>query len=405
MKDNDYKITELDAAPIPRLILKYFSASFFALFFDALYNIIDTLFIGRGVGDNAMGGVSVAFPFMLIQGAIAQTVGGGAAAAVSRLIGKNDREGAGSVTANAMAVFYISAVIVTVLGLSFMTPVLRLCGATDDILPYAEEYFTVILLGNVFSTGFSSIIRAEGAMGYSLLIWLIPTGVNITLDAVFIYALHMGVKGAALATIICQMTSFAMSVAFFTRRTCQSFKKVKLSAKTAVDIIAAGFPTLVQTGGLSLLFAFINKILSVTDGAAAVNTFAYLSKLITFAVVPINAMSQAASPVIGYGFGKGNFRRAENAYRFSVAVCLIYSGIAAAAALLLPDRLMSVFSENAEIVALGAQALKILSAALPFAVAVIITASYFQAGGKKLCAAVSGASLPVLIIILSLPLS
>lgn len=399
------KINELETAGIPKLILKYSSVTFIALLFDALYNIIDTLFVGRGVGDNAMGGVAVALPFMLIQGAISQTVGSGAASLVSRYLGKKEYEKAGCTTANAMAVFYTAAVIVTIIGLIFKTPLLKICGSTDDILPFAEEYFTVIVLGNVFSTGFSSIIRAEGRMVYGLLIWLIPTGVNIALDAVFIYGLHMGVRGAALATVICQITSFAMSVIFFTRLSCQKFNKIKLDIKTVSQIITTGLPALLQMGSISLLFTVINKILAVTGGTITVNTFAYLGKIITFGIVPFNAVSQAVAPVIGFSFGAKSSKRTEKAYQFALLICLAYSAAAMALSLLFPQLFMKLFTDNSDIIIQGTEALKIIAASLPFVPITLITGSYLQAIGRKTPALAASGSLLVYMILLMIALS
>ena len=237
MADNTTKTQELSSGKISALVLRYSLTTFAALLFSALYNLVDTLFVSRGVGDTAMGGVAVVFPFMIIQGAVAQTVGGGAASIVSRLLGKRDNAAAGEVTLNAMATFYISAVLVSLIGFIFMNPILSLLGATPDILPYARQYFTIVLAGNVFSTGFSSIIRAEGRMTYALLIWLIPTGVNVVLDAVFIFALDMGVRGAALATVLCQFTSFVMSILFFKKYSCQSFTGARLRLSTVKQAV------------------------------------------------------------------------------------------------------------------------------------------------------------------------
>lgn len=155
------KTDEMQTAGLPKLIAKYSVITFCALFFNEFYNIIDTLFVSRGVGDNAMGGVSIIFPFMMIQGAVSQTIGSGAATIVSRLLGKREYEKAGSATANAMLAFYTTSILITAAGLIFITPLLRLFGATEDIMPYAKEYFTIILVGNVFSTGFSGAFASR----------------------------------------------------------------------------------------------------------------------------------------------------------------------------------------------------------------------------------------------------
>lgn len=383
MDNKKDKVLEMETKPLPKLILNYSAVTFCALFFNELYNIIDTLFVSKGVGDNAMGGVSIIFPFLMIQGALAQTVGSGAASIVSRLLGKKEYEKAGSVTANAMFIFYITALIITVLGLIFINPLLKLFGATDTIFPYAKEYFTIILLGNVFSTGFSSIIRAEGRMMYSLLIWLIPTAINIALDGLFIYGLDMGVKGAAFATVICYFSSFLMSVYFFKRISVQKFGSISLSKQVIKEIIGLGIPMLIQLGGVSLLFMIINKALSSVGGTLYVNTFAYVSKIISFAVVPFNAVSTAVSPIISYNFGADKKLRVKSAFSTGIIMCEIFSVIAIILSMIISGHMIAIFTSDKNIISSGENMLKTISPAMLFLPAVLISGSYFQAIGKK----------------------
>lgn len=377
------KTDEMRTQSIPKLITKYSLATFCALFFNELYNIIDTLFVSKGVGDNAMGGVSIIFPFMIIQGAVAQTVGSGSASIISRLLGKKEYEKAGNVTIHAMFTFYLTSVVITIAGFIFMNPLLRLFGATQETMPYAKEYFTIILIGNVFSTGFSSIIRAEGKMLYSLLIWLIPTAINVALDAVFIYTLDMGVRGAALATVICYFSSFVMSVIFFRFISVQKFRKVKIDFKAIIEIITTGIPMLVQLGSMSVLFMIINNVLSSTGGTQSVNTFAYVSKVITFATVPVNAIATAVSPIISYNYGAKIQGRIKKALNYSVVICEIYAVIAIIISLTIPDLFIKIFTTDITIISEGAYALKILAVALIGATVTIIIGTYFQAIGKK----------------------
>ena len=138
MAEKNMKIQKMETESIPKLILNYSAATFFALFFNELYNIVDTVFVSRGIGDNAMGGVSIIFPFMLIQGAISQTVGSGAATIVSKHLGSKKYEEAGKTTINAMLAFYGISIIITVTGLILINPLLKLFGATSDIMPYAK---------------------------------------------------------------------------------------------------------------------------------------------------------------------------------------------------------------------------------------------------------------------------
>lgn len=390
----------METEKIPKLIFSYSAVTFCALLFDALYNIVDTLFVSRGVGDDAMGGVSIVFPFMLIQGGIAQMVGGGAAVIVSKRLGEKDFKGAGSVTANAMLLFYSTSIIVTATGYAFTTPVLNLLGVTEDIMPFAKEYFVIILAGNVFSTGFSSIIRAEGKMRYGLLIWLVPTAVNIALDAVLIYGFDMGVKGAALATVVCYFTSFLMSILFFAKISCQSFSHIKISLDTVKEIVFIGIPSLLQTCSISLIFLIINHLLSRISGTMGVNAFAYISKLAIFAVVPINAVSQAVSPIFSYNFGAGRADRVKKTLNFSLFITVIYSAVVSLAVLCAPHIFIRIFTDNTELIMFADNALRIITPALVFLSVSIILAIYFQSLGIKLTAIMISVGILVFFIIM-----
>ncbi len=202
-KETQSKAERMAHDNIAKLVLRFSATTLVALIFNSIYNLTDALFVSWGVGDNAMGGVSIVFPFVILQSGIATALGGGAASLVSRKLGEGKAREAGEITLNAMLIFYATAITMSVLGFVFMHPLLRLFGATDEIYHYAKEYFVIILAGNIFSTGFSSIIRAEGKMLYSLLIWIIPISINIILDAVFILILGWGVRGSAIATVIC----------------------------------------------------------------------------------------------------------------------------------------------------------------------------------------------------------
>ena len=189
------KSSKLGTQKISKLVIGFSATVLAGLLLSSVYTLTDALFISRCVGDNAMGGVSLILPFTIFQGAVSTTVGSGASALVSRKLGEEKPYEAGSITLNAMFIFYITAVITTALGFIFMNPMLKILGCTGELEKYAREYFTIILAGNIFSTGFSSIIRAEGRMVYGLLIWVIPISINISLDALFIMKLSMGVKG------------------------------------------------------------------------------------------------------------------------------------------------------------------------------------------------------------------
>lgn len=395
---NQDKTTALAEEKIPRLVLQFASTTFAALLFNSIYTLTDALFVSWGVGDNAMGGLSVVFPFVILQGAVSSAVGSGAASIVSRLLGHGERQQAGNVTFNAMLLFYGTALLTTVLGFVFMQPLLRLMGVTDDLLQASVQYFSIILAGNVFSTGFSSIIRAEGKMVYGLLIWVIPISINILLDALFILVLHWGVVGSAAATVACQFISFCMSVLFFTRLSVLDFSKRVCSPKLMGEILTVGLPSLIQMGGLSLMSGLMNRMLSTAAGTNGVNTFAYISKLAAFATVPFTAICQAAAPIVGYNYGADHMQRVREALRFSLGICLLYAILVFGLIQIMPEAFIRLFTDSEIIVQMGGKALRIIACSLPFTPISMLMGAYFQALGDKKRAFFLYAAAPVLLL-------
>lgn len=398
-KNKISKSEEMAVEKIPKLVLRYSSVTFLSLFFSALYNLVDTLFVSHGIGDNAMGGVSIVFPFMMIQAAVAQMVGAGAASIVSRALGAGDAKKAGQATLNAMLIFYSTAIFTTVLGFVFFEDILVLLGATEEIMPYAREYFAVMLVGTVFSTGFSSIIRAEGRMTYALMIWVVPTTVNIVLDWVFIFALHLGAKGAALATVACQFTSFCMSMIFFSKLSCQKFKGAKLDIRVIGEIIGVGTPTLILLSTTSVSSIVFNNILRSTAGTVGVNAFAYISKIMTFAVVPFNAMAQAIAPIIDFNHGRGEQKRVRSTLVFSSSLSIVYAVFAAAVLFFFSYSFIGVFTKTQLTADIAARGMSIAALSLPLMPISMIAATYYQSLGKKLSAVILNISALIIMLL------
>lgn len=376
--------TKLGTEKIPKLFFSFSMTVLAGLVLNSVYTLTDTLFISHAVGDNAMGGVSLILPFTILQGAISTTVGSGASAIVSRKLGENRPDEAGNVTFNAMLIFYATAIITTVLGFIFMNPLLKILGCTGELESYAKEYFTIILAGNVFSTGFSSIIRAEGKMTYGLLIWVIPISINIALDALFILVFDMGVKGSAIATVICQFTSFLMSVLFFTRFTSQKFKNAKPCKKTVSQIIGIGLPSLIQTGSLSVMSALFNSSLSKVSGELGINAFAYISKLITFGLAPLTAFSAALVPIVSYNSGAKKYTRVKETINFCFLISITYALSAILIVQMIPDKLIGIFTDTTEIITFATRGMRIISPSILFASVPMIAGAVCQSSGKKI---------------------
>ena len=238
-----------------------------AMLVMALYNVVDTIFIGRGVGTDAIGGLTIAFPFQIIVMAFAGMIGFGTASVVSRSLGAGNRERAYTAAGNAFTSSVGFGLLVTVVGYALLDPILRLFGATPVLLGYAREYLSVILIGSVFITfsmATNNIVRAEGRATVAMVTMVLGAVANIILDPIFIFGFNLGIRGAALATVSSQFLSFAFLLFFFLSG--RSSLKIRLPHLKPVGsvlkvVFALGVPTFIRQSGMSLVLIIVNNLL------------------------------------------------------------------------------------------------------------------------------------------------
>lgn len=379
---------DMGGAPVGKLIWKMSIPSITGVMAYNVYNLFDTIFISQGAGMDALGGVAVSFPLFLFLSAISSTLGGGAASVMSRAFGENDRERAAKAAGNTMGLFYLTAILVTVLGLLFLEPMLYAMGVTDTLLPYAKRYTGMILLGAVTSTGFSSLIRAEGSSRYAMYIWVVPMSANIALDILFIFGLGLRETGAALGTVLAQSISMGMSIYYF----FLSGKSVlKLAPRHFVpdqkvlrDVILIGIPSFLQLSGYSISILIVNVFLNKYGGDFSISTYGIVSKIDTLLLFPITGLAQGIQPIIGYNHGAGERRRVrETAGRAS----WIAAGYGAAAYLfvqLCARTMLRLFTPENAVIEMGSEILKIVNIGLAFNGLQYIQSTCFQAVGKRL---------------------
>ncbi len=389
----------LRSAPILPLLMRYTAGVLTALVLANVYTLVDTLFVSYTVGAEAVGGISVAFPFVIFQSAVSTALGGGAAALISQRAGKGEMQTAGEIALNAMISFWLTAILVTGVGLLTMDLFLAHSGLSGEIYDYAREYLFILLLGNVFSTGFSAVIRAEGNMLYGVLIWVIPISVNILLDYLLIVRMGQAVRGSAIATVISQFISFCMSILFFTRFSKLSFRGARLHFRTVRSILSYGTPSLVQQSGLSLSLAVMNFALARAGGEQAVSAYAYIYKILTFAYLPFTAVAQGLSPIAGYNHGAGNRARVKSAFYIAMALAVSLAIVLSVVLLLFPERILVLLTKDDEIVHFAAEGLKIIACALPFIPPAFVAGTVCQAQGKIRASLLLQASESVLLLV------
>jgi len=352
----------------------------------AIYSVTDTYFLSVGINSLAAAGASIISPVLIALGGVATTVGAGGASVVSRALGEARTEKASRTVANTFLIFWVVAILITIFGAIFIKPIVYLFGATDTIAPYAIEYGRIIFLGAITSTGFSAIVRADGNVRYSTVMWIIPVTANIVLCWLFILVLHMGVAGAALATVAGQAISAAMSIYFFFFRKNRSYQirlaYFKPDWPVIGEVILIGFPSFIKGLSTSLVVIIMNNLLKSIGGDSALSVFAIISKLYSSLNTPQTGIVQGMQPILGYNFGKKNFDRVRKTIQYSLSSAAVYGVIICALCLLIPATLITLLSNEPAVIAEGQPALRLMALACPMSGLSVMVAAYFQSVGR-----------------------
>ena len=350
-----------------------------------IYALSNAWFVARGVGPEAMAAVNVVAPVVLIVGAVATTVGVGGASLVSRHLGAGDTASAARAAGNAFAFFWTTALLVTVGGLLAMEPLLAALGARGDTLGYARDYATIIIAGALVGTGFSSLVRAEGRMRFSTVMWVTAILVQMTLDPLLIFGFDMGVRGAALGTIGGQAVGTAISLWFFFLQRRRPYRirlaDLRFHGSTVRALFGVGAPSFLAGFGATLLVVLVNNGLVHSGGAIALAAFAVCARIQTVVMMPQLGISQGLQPVVGFNAGRGSFDRVRRAETLTLRATLIYGAAVAAAVALLAEPVVGVFVEG-DTAAAAVHALRIIAIGIAVAGVGPLISAYFQSLGQ-----------------------
>lgn len=378
--------TELGTRPVGRLLWHACSQTTVSVGVYGIYALTNAWFVARGVGATAMAAVNLVAPLLLALGAVSTALGVGAASVVSRCLGSGDAAGAARAAGNAFTVFWAAAVTTTVVGLAALEPVLHALGAQGATLGYARDYAVVILAGAVVSTGFSSLVRAEGRMRFSTMLWVVPVLVQIVLDPLLVLGLDLGVRGAALGTVGGQAVSAGMSVWFFFVQGRRPYRigpaDLRPRRRTTSTLLGIGAPSFLAGFGATLLALVVNTTLATAGGATALAAYAICARIQTFVGMPQLGISQGMQPVVGYNAGRRLLDRVDRACTLSLRATLSYSVVAAAAVAMLAEPLVGLFVEDADVRTAATGALRIVAVGSAAAGVTPLVSAYFQALGR-----------------------
>ena len=363
---------DLGRDPVGKLLLRLALPAVTAQLVNALYNIVDRMYIGHmeGVGDLALTGLGVCFPVIMFVSAISALVGmGGGSRAVVRM-GEGKEDQANAILGNSTALLIGLSVIVTVLFLAVKEPMLLLFGATENTLGYASDYLTIYLLGSIFvelSLGLNFFITAQGFSTVSMATVLIGAVTNIVLDPIFIFGFGMGVRGAALATIIAQGVSAAWVVRFLVgKRTRLRIQRrfLRINFRVLAPVLALGVSPFIMQSTESLVNIAFNTSLKAYGGDPAVGAMTICSSIMQVFFLLFQGLSQGAQPIVGFNYGAGNLDRVKKAFRLLLTSALVFSCSACAAIELFPGLFVAMFNDKPELVSMAVWTLRVYAAGM-----------------------------------------
>lgn len=373
MKTNHSSNTrDMGTGSIPKLLAQLAIPAVIAQIINLLYNIVDRIYIGHipEVGASALTGVGLFVPILMLINAFAMLAGSGGAPRAAIAMGKKDHNTAEKIVANCFSLLLLFAVVLTAVFYFSAPTLLRMFGASDVTLPYAVDYARIYILGSIFVLivmGMNPFITTQGFAKISMLTTVIGAVINIILDPVFIFVFDMGVKGAALATVLSQAVGAFWILRFLTgRQTILRLKKGNMKLDPAVfgPCLALGISTFVMLSTESLLSVSFTSSLSRYGGDLAVGAMTIITSVSQLATMPLQGICQGGQPIISYNFGAGNSERVRKAFFTQFKVCVFYTALFWMVSMIFPQVFAGIFTEDSNLVEYASWALRIYMAGI-----------------------------------------
>ena len=375
---------------VGKLILEFSIPAIIGMLVNTLYNIIDRIFIGHieGIGSLAMAGVGVTMPLMFIILAFGMLIGIGTATRISIKLGQHDKEGAEKHLGNAFTLIIIISIFLTIFGLIFANPLLKMFGASENIIGYGEQFIQVIFIGcifNLISFSLNHSIRSDGSPKIAMASMLISAIINIILDPIFIFGLNLGVRGGALGTVVAQIVSSIWIIYYFTKgsSTLKIRKKnLKLDKSVVLSIFAIGISPFSMQLAQSAVQIACNNSLQTYGGDLAVSAMTIINSLAMVFLMPIFGLNQGLQPIIGYNFGAEKHDRVKQAVKYGIITATIIVTIGFIVIEGFSEKLVMIFNNDPSLIEITSHGMRIFLIMLPFIGGQIIVTNYFQSIGR-----------------------
>lgn len=397
---------------ISKLLLKFSVPTMFTLMVSYLYNIVDQIFVGKGVGIIGIAATNISFPFTIVCNSFALLIGDGCAANISLCLGRKEQKQANAYFGNAFSILILFGILIVILSYIFLEKLLLICGATQSILPFAKDYTTIILLGlpfMMFNVSFTAIIRCDGNPKYSMKAMLIGAVINIILDPIFIFILDMGVKGAAIATILGQFVSGMICICYIFKFQNITFEKQNMILKpsTSISIFLLGIPSFMTQIATACVQIVMNNMMryygamTVYGSDIALSCYGTMMKVYQIAHAMFVGVSSGTQPINGFNYGAKQYHRVKKTYFTAVTAAFIISIFWWLIYQIFPAQIAGIFVDSYEknYIAFATICYRFYMLAFFVYGIPVVTASFFQAIGKPMKSLIISLSRQIIFLI------
>lgn len=379
--------TALGTESVGKLLMQYAVPAIIAMTATSLYNMVDSIFIGNGVGTMAISGLALTFPLMNLAAAFGSLVGIGASTLISVKLGQKDYDTAQRVLGNVFVLNLLLGVAFTVLVMAFLDPILYFFGGSDETVGYARDYMQIILLGNTIThlyLGLNAVLRSSGHPQKAMYATIATVVINTILDPVFIYGFGWGIRGAAIATILAQILSLAWQLKLFSNKDeLLHFHRgiFRLKRKIVSDSLAIGLSPFLMNLAACFIVILINQGLKKYGGDLAIGAFGIVNRLVFIIVMIVMGLNQGMQPIAGYNFGAKHYERLNKVLKLTIFYATGVTTFGFLVGMLVPNLVVSIFTSDQELIELAAKGLRIVVMFFPIIGFQMVTSNFFQSIG------------------------
>ncbi len=386
--DNKQATLELGTKPVSRLLMQYALPAIVAMVASSLYNMVDSIFIGQGVGALAIAGLAITFPFMNLSAAFGAAIGVGSCTFISMKLGQRDYAIANKILGNCMMLNIVVGLCFGGICLLFLDPILRFFGASDNTLPYARDYMQIILCGNVFTHlyfGLNAVLRSASKPRHAMYATIFTVVVNTILDPIFIYGLDLGIRGAAFATVLSQFLALSWQWRLFSNKNELlhfDYSLFRLDKPIVKNIIGIGISPFAMNACSCIVVIFVNTCLMKHGGDLAVGAYGIANRIGFVFVIVAMGVNQGMQPIAGYNYGAQNYDRLRKVVKLAISCATVVCTVGFLVAMFAAHPCARLFTKDESLINLASTAIRMMMMMFPIVGFQIVVTSFFQSIGK-----------------------